>query len=647
MDTRIWHTPRVFPFHGTRKVCGHVKRSLGAAAAAVALGFGALGCAQSTSQLRDVAPFGEQISWSACDGDEAPPAPFECGHVTVPLDYRSEDAKTLSIAVVRYPATATSREGVLLTNPGGPGASGIDFVTSAARDISSHFGLEAYDIIGFDPRGVGLSGAVECYSAKDNDELNLLDGTPDTPTEKKLFEKWDTETDPCVEKYGSQLSKYSTEFAARDMDLIRVALGVPRISFLGISYGTHLGAVYASIFPDNFDAMVLDGAVDREGDTIEETYLTQAVGFEKSFNSWVEWCQDNDECAFRAEDVKKRWNDLYDKLDKQSIFLDNKREVNHRTMMDATIISLYSRDYWDDLGKDLSDLAEGDGARVLESADWQNGRQDDGTYDNESTARYLINCSSGMGYVSPKDPKKILARLTEVAPWYSQGWTIDDFADVGCADEYGDGSIFPVKYSGVAPILVIGGLKDPATPVQWSEQLVSRLGDHSSLVKVNAEGHSQVLNSKCVDEIVLRVFVNKKLPNSGYTCQPDVPVAKPAFWDAAVAGIVSKGVLLDPSVWSRYKALKPTDAFATYVGLSMTPAAAQALIIKQLEASGFPWVPGENGKDFTHPQFFGGRSLDYVGVEITPKDELSRDDMYSYDPSLPTGGLVVTLYYWP
>ena len=567
--------------------------------------------------------------------------------MTVPLDYFSTGSKTLSIAIVRYPATATSRKGVLLTNPGGPGASGIEFVTYAARDISTNLGMDAYDIIGFDPRGVGRSDAVECYSAKDNDELNLLDSTPDTPAEKSLVEKWDAEEDPCVRKFGDELSKYSTESAARDMDLIRIALGVPRISFLGISYGTHLGAVYASIFPDNFDAMVLDGAVDVEGDTVEDSYLVQAEGFEKSFGAWAKWCEGSEECEFRSSDVKKRWNDLYGKLDKNSLFLDNKREVNHRTMRDATILSLYSRDYWDDLGKELSDLEAGDGTGVLASADFQNGRQDDGSYSNESTAQYLINCSSGMGHVSPKDPKKILAQLTEVAPWYSQGWTIDDFTDEGCASEYGDGRIFPVKYDGIAPILVVGGMNDPATPLKWSEQLVARLGRNASLLKVNAEGHSHTLRSKCVNEAALKVLVNKKLPNSGYTCQPDVPVAKPAFWDAAVSGVVSGGVALDPAIWSEYKALKPTDAFAMYVGVSMNLADVRAFIITQLEAHGYKWVPGDDQNDFRRPQFFHGAGSDYVGVEVTSKDELNRDGMYSSDPSLPAGGLVVTLYYWP
>jgi pimeloyl-ACP methyl ester carboxylesterase len=459
------------------------------------------------------------LTWGTCSPVFGFDEVFECATLEVPLDHSEPGAKKISLALVRLPAEG-ARKGILLTNPGGPGGSGLRFVSDAGESLASDVRLRGFDIVGFDPRGVGASSPVTCYEDADLDEFMYLDDTPDNDREQALFDKWDAdETDACVTKFGGDLRHYSTEATARDMDLIRAAMGEEKMSFLGISYGTHLGAVYASLFPDRVQSMMLDGGYDPEADTMEEEYLTQARGFEESFDRWAYWCQEQAaSCAFRSADVRGAWVDLYDRLDAESIVTTSGREANHRVLKTATIAMLYSREAWSYLGEILADAARGDGEAVLSSADSYRGRRPDGGWGNDTTAQYVISCSSGFGETSPPDPVALLAKLRAAAPWYSMGTEVEDFEDIECDKAYGDGKVFPVSYSGSAPVVVVGGLRDPATPFRWSEELAARLGPSSRLVSVDADGHSHIIGSECVNSIASRLFNSGVLPAAGTKC---------------------------------------------------------------------------------------------------------------------------------
>lgn len=459
------------------------------------------------------------LTWGTCSPAFEMPEPFQCATLEVPLDHAEPGGKKISLALVRLP-TEGAREGIMLTNPGGPGGSGLDFMRDFAADLDKEVKLGDFDLVGFDPRGVGASSPVDCYEDADMDEWMYLDDTPDNAREQALYAKWgEDDTDACVAKYGTELRHYSTEATARDMDLIRAAMGEEKMSFLGISYGTHLGAVYASLFPDRVQSMMLDGGYDPEADTMEEEYLTQARGFEESFDRWALWCQEQaDSCAFRSPNVRGAWVDLYDRLDAESIVTTSGREANHRVLKTATIAMLYSREAWSYLGEILAEAARGNGEAVLSSADSYRGRRPDGGWGNDTTAQYVISCSSGFGESSPPDPAALLARLRAAAPWYSRGTEIEDFEDIECDPAYGNGKVFPVSYAGSAPVVVVGGLRDPATPFRWSEELAARLGPSSRLVSVDADGHSHIIGSECVNSIASRLFNESELPAAGTVC---------------------------------------------------------------------------------------------------------------------------------
>ena len=232
----------------------------------------------------------DSIEWATCD--EYPEEEnLECGVLEVPLDYSDLEGETIEIALLRIPASSNKPKGVVLSNPGGPGESGVDFVYSWSVEFVENLGLEDFDIVGFDPRGVGRSGGLSCLTDQQNDKFVYLDYTPDDDREQELFDEWMAIEEPCTEKFGKALRFYSTENTARDMDLIRESMGFETINYLGISYGTYLGGVYATLFPDRVESMFLDSAYDPQGDSAEQDYLTQAEGFEKAFNNWVDWCE--------------------------------------------------------------------------------------------------------------------------------------------------------------------------------------------------------------------------------------------------------------------------------------------------------------------------------------------------------------------
>lgn len=459
------------------------------------------------------------LAWGTCSPVFEFGSSFECATLEVPLDHSEPGGKKISLRLVRLPAEGV-RKGILLTNPGGPGSSGLEFMRDFGGDLAEKAGVGGFDIVGFDPRGVGASSPVTCYSDADLDETAYLDDTPDDAAEQALFDKWDAvDTDGCVTKFGKDLRHYSTEATARDMDLVRAAMGEETMSFLGVSYGTHLGAVYASLFPGRVQAMMLDGGYDRESDTVEEDYLTQARGFEESFDRWASWCQEQDgSCAFRSADVRASWVELYDRLDRDPLVVPGGREANHQVLRTATVALLYSREYWEFLGTITSEAGKGDGSGILRIADLYNGRRDDGTWGNDRTAQRVILCASGLGRTNPPDPAALVAKLRSAAPWFSMGVEVDDFEDIECDPEYGDGKVFPVSYSGSAPVVVVGGLRDPATPFRWSEELATRLGPASRLVSVDADGHSHIIGSQCVNSIASGLFNNGKLPDAGTEC---------------------------------------------------------------------------------------------------------------------------------
>ena len=646
MGNRPWQTDVLSRMKTHRNKRYPVKKSTRPRLASLALVAVVSLAACSGGGVDNVDSFSKKVTWGDCKGKDAPSDPYECATVSVPVDYQNADGDTMKISLIRVPATGGKSKGVVLTNPGGPGASGFDFIAGSGAELAVELGLEMYDVVGFDPRGVDRSGAVRCMTDKELDQFLYLDTTPDTPEEKKLDDDSDKFDTACTDKYGESLKFYSTEYTARDMDIIRASLGFEKIHYLGISYGTYLGAVYATLFPDRVAAMVLDGAFDPAGDTIEQSYSTQAEGFEKAFANWVKWCETNEaKCAFHSDDVKADWLSLYDALDKKSLIVDS-RDVNHQVMDTATKSALYAESMWSFLGQALASAKKGDGEGLLQLADNYNARSDDGTYASQSDSFYVIQCASGMEQEMPSDPEAFVKKMKSIAPWYYRELEASDFDEPSCETGFGTPDIVNIDYSGDGPVVVIGGKNDPATPFRWSEKMAKNMGDNARLVAFSGEGHSQILVSTCVDEIAGALLTKGTLPKKGTTCDPDKPMAQPAWWKSTVQ---VPGVPLDKDTFDSFFGLKPVKVFAQYFAYQGTPAAAFSAYSKVLRSKGLQWSEGEETDPTQSGQWFydGADSDKFVGLYISGIDELEKYDMVKPAGVVPKGHIVVAVYYYP
>jgi pimeloyl-ACP methyl ester carboxylesterase len=511
-----------------------------------------VGCeAGSEKAARPLDRFVKPLEWAPCTGEDAPEAPFECATMTAPLDYKNVKGETIDIAMIRIPASEAETKGVVLTNPGGPGASGFDSFVIAGEYEVSRLRLYEFDYVSFDPRGVDRSFGLKCYTDKELDLTMMTDETPDTDAEKKVVEEAEKIGDGCIEKYGEKLRHFSTENTARDMDLMRESMGFEQINYLGFSYGTYLGGVYATLFPEQVGAMVLDSAFDPAGDTPEEGALTQAVGFNETYNRFGAWCEGNDKCAFTTSDFNADWLALEKKLDTDSIVTRSGRFVNHNVLETATIQAFYSESTWPVLAKALQDARNGKGAGLLALADVYNGRDKKGRYTTSSDSKPIIDCASGIVNKGFKNPAKMLKTAKEKAPWFYRDAEKSWFEERDyCGKPFTDAKLISLDYSGYAPIVVIGGDKDAATPFRWAEKMSKNL-KNSVLVKFTGEGHGSVGFNWCTTEITRLTLTVNMLPVEETECGKDVPFLKPDWWDRitkSVPGRRYSGLELGPQL---------------------------------------------------------------------------------------------------
>ena len=588
----------------------------------------------------------DPVQWTVCD--EYPDEEnIECGTLTVPLDYSDIGGESIELALIRVPAQSKDPQGILLSNPGGPGESGIDFVYNWSFEFVDSLGLEDFDVVGFDPRGVGRSGGLSCLSDQQNDKFLYLDYTPDDEREQALYDEWMAIDEPCTEKYGDSLRFYSTKNTARDMDLIRQSLGFEKINYLGISYGTYLGGVYATLFPDRVESMFLDSAYDPQGDTPEQDYLTQAEGFENSFNNWVDWCESTPrECSFSSSDVKSDWLAIYNAFDLESAFTDDSREANGVVIDIATTSALYTKYQWSQLADALTALRDGDATQILEMADLWTGREDDGTFSDGYDSFNVVNCASGTNDDEPKDPNALLKNLKEVAPWYTRDYEVDWLSGGYCESVFNDAKLFEVDYQGDAPIVVLGGTDDPSTPLRWAEELVSHVGSRASLLTFNGEGHSQIFISRCVDEVAGELFKFGRKPDGDIECNADSPVVKPVWWDDV---ITLDGGDIDQDTMNYYFGSDPVDSYGEYFEVEGSATDVFDEVKAAFEANGWVYEEGDSADPVTDPQWFinPDDESEIIGVLISSPEELAENKMVKPIGIVSAGSSVVLLYYWP
>lgn len=462
----------------------------------------------------DLAPFyRQQLEWHRCGSNQ-------CTHLTVPLDYARPDGATIELAVLRAPATRRGeRVGQLVVDPGGPGGSALDYASSGAFTFGATL-TRYFDIVGMDPRGVGKSTPLECAGTKQTDEFFAEDPDPDTPTEATEVDRLNRAFgDGCAERHPELTKHVSTVEAAKDMDILRAALGERQLDYLGASYGTLLGATYADLFPRNIRRMVLDGALDPTLSN-EGLYLGQAGGFETALAAYVQSCLDQGDCVLGSdqEAAKRRIRQLLDQLDKKPLPTSSGRPLTEGLGRYGVVLPLYVKSLWPILTIALTQaIQEGRGDQLLALADQYADRGPDGYRSNEYTAYWAVTCLDYPDSVPMDQVSSKFKEFDEASPTFGRTFAYD-LAKCAVWPAKSTRTPAPIHAPGAPPIVVIGTTRDPATPYAWARALASQL-DSGHLITRDGDGHTGFnQGNACVDNAVQRYLVGGKVPQENLSC---------------------------------------------------------------------------------------------------------------------------------
>jgi pimeloyl-ACP methyl ester carboxylesterase len=433
-----------------------------------------------------VVPAPRALAWNDCrDG-------FQCSTLAVPLDYTKPAGEKVSLRLIRIRASKpAARVGSLLVNPGGPGVSAVDFVRGFAKGSAPAVIRQRFDLVAFDPRGTTGSSPVHCATTAEFDRFVHVDPDPDNAQEVQALVAANRSFDQgCQRRSGKILPHVSTADAARDMDSVRAALHEPKLTYLGYSYGTALGAAYLDQFPTHVRAMVLDGALDPRSDW-EALLAGQARGFDQALNSFLAWCDGHaSTCGFRKAvhgDLGKAFDALRARVESKDLPGDGKRTVGPGEFSYGVGQALYSTSYWEYLGTALADATNGDGNLLLQLSDLYLDRTDAG-YSNTIDANNAVNCIDKPFPKGTQPYAQLAEKVKAYAPRFgpSIAWSGATCADWPVA---ATGTPHAVSGKGSPPILVIGTTRDPATPYVWAQGLADQL-DKGVLLTHVGDGHT-------------------------------------------------------------------------------------------------------------------------------------------------------------
>ena len=467
---------------------------------------------------------GSPVTWSQCDrasSDVRIPAGAECGMLSVPVDYAKPDGAVARIAMIRFKATG-QKVGSLVVNPGGPGESGIQAAASLVGAMPQSI-RQAFDLVGFDPRGVGASTpAVWCNSDEDNDQLRADPDVDYSPAGVAHIESQTKDfVARCVKKMGNEfLANVGTASVVKDLDAIRATLGDEKLTYLGYSYGTRIGSAYAEAYPQKVRAMILDGAVDPNADPTEAD-IRQAAAFQTAFDDYAKDCAKSSDCPLGTDPTKAVdvYKSLVDPLVQSPVKTKDPRGLSYSDAIVGTILPLYSPNLWRHLTQALSELKDGGGDTMLALADLYMGRDENGHYDNSTDVRVAVNC---VDEPPVTDREKVIdedRRSRVVAPFMSYGEFTGDAPLGTCAFWPVPATSKPheIEAAGLPPILVISTTNDPATPYQAGVDLARELG--GSLLTFQGTQHTVVFQGNgCVDDIAAKYLLDVAVPPPGSRC---------------------------------------------------------------------------------------------------------------------------------
>ncbi len=460
--------------------------------------------------------YGQTLSWSGCGIGE-------CAGLSVPLDYAKPDGATITVQVLRMRATKRQdRIGSLVVNPGGPGGSGVDYARAADFIVGKPV-RQRFDIVGFDPRGVQRSAPVDCLSDAGMDQFLGQDPTPDDAAEEQAFAaSGKAFGEGCKQLTGPLIGHVSTVDAAKDMDVLRAALGDAKLNYLGKSYGTYLGATYAELFPTLVGRFVLDGVLPPDI-TSGEVAIGQAEGFERATRAWAADCVGEGGCPLgdSVDGVMSGMRDLLKRLDSQPIPMTDGTQSQLTEGWAAIGIAqaMYDQGSWGTLTDALSEVvSKNNGTELMKLSDQYAHRNTNGRYaGNLLEAFYAISCSDNPDSPDPKvfeqRARDALVKAPTWGPFLAWGslvcgeWPIPSKAKPHTISAEGSG-----------PIVVVGTTRDPATPYEWSVRLRDQLSN-ARLVTFDGDGHTAYMRSNsCINTAINDYYTKDKVPADNLTC---------------------------------------------------------------------------------------------------------------------------------
>lgn len=447
----------------------------------------------------------QELNWRDCyDG-------YQCSSFKVPVDYEKVDSHSFTLKVLRHQALdQRNKLGSILVNPGGPGGSAIFYAYNAEYIVSNQINRR-YDIVGFDPRGINESGEIRCLTNAEEDAFLSADASDGTASSVAALIAISKDfADKCAKAAGSKLRHYSTLETAKDMEILRILLNEKKLNYLGKSYGTYLGTLYAALFPESVGRIVLDGAVSPNVST-KEQQLAQAIAFDKALNNFLASHE-----RLKLSDIKKLLSQAATNPMKGS----DGRLANQSIVITAIAKTLYdSSDGWNDLNKMLNQaITKRNPEKIFKQADDYNNRDSNGNYySNQTDISIMINC---LDWKEPRTVEEMAldrAEFIKAAPIFGP---FLNFAGLPCKYWKAKPQLptMPLKNIDTLPILVIGVTNDPATPYKWAQDL-TKVFTNAKLLTLDGDGHTgHSQGNKCIDSVVDSYFLTGKIAQEPLIC---------------------------------------------------------------------------------------------------------------------------------
>ncbi|MEH2364727.1 alpha/beta hydrolase [Nostoc sp.] len=475
--------------------------------------------------------YNQKLTFGSCEGYATTDADakdfandtFKCARLEVPLDYQNPGGRTAQIALLRVPAKGkpSKRIGSLLLNPGGPGFSGMSYAATVAKDSADSPITKQFDLIGFDPRGVGASTpALDCFTNAEREADKLVNsinsgGKDYTDDQTRQFYQ------KCAERSGGEdvLAHVGTRDVVRDMDVLRAVLGDDKLNFLGVSYGTRLGAIYAETFPQNVRAMVLDGALDPTIGTIARRLILFA-GFQRAFDNMAAFCAKTPSCPLGTDpkQATAAFQQIVRPLIDKPIITADGRKVTYTAVIDGVTTGLYGETGWRAVIQAITELKAGSGKTLLFLRDILSQRSAEGSYGNGYESLLAINCLDEERH-TPEQESAMTRDIFKVAPFLNTGRPVNarDLCEHWRVKPT-VGYPYAQNIKGLPKTLVVSVTRDPATPHEGGISLAKTLG--ASLLTVEGEQHGVALTggNACVNNIVADYLIDLKIPADGARC---------------------------------------------------------------------------------------------------------------------------------